>query len=368
MWKRAHVDAVDENCALSQVVAVLAAKAGRRAVVPQLAVCVAVPVRDEVDRLPATIRALVAQRAPLGHPEGSPWFEVVLLVNNCRDGSATAARQAIGQAQNVWLVEANLPASHAHVGWARRLAMDLAEQRLASSRSKRPVIATTDADTIVAPDWLAATLEEVEDGADVVGGALQLDRQELRALSPALRRRVRLDRLYRQLEVDLRRALANQGQPRYEHYHHSGASLAITRTTYLAAGRLPPVASGEDVALVRHARAQGATVRLSHRVRVRTSCRTEGRAAGGMAATLGRWAVEGASVSLVRGVAGILRGKGGSAALLREALASQSEHMPIEVAIAELRRCLAVLRSSARCPSFEQIKAPSRATALGQQL
>ena len=41
------------------------------------------------------------------------------------------------------------------------------------------LIASSDADTVVAPDWLARQLDAVAAGADAVGGWIELDEAEL---------------------------------------------------------------------------------------------------------------------------------------------------------------------------------------------
>ena len=51
------------------------------------------------------------------------------------------------------VVELDLPPDQAHVGYARRLAMDEACRRLLMVGRPRGVIATTDADTMVTSTW-----------------------------------------------------------------------------------------------------------------------------------------------------------------------------------------------------------------------
>jgi hypothetical protein len=80
----------------------------------------------------------------------------VLLLNNCTDDSfaaALASARALGLRGVV--VDLALPGADAHVGWARRFAMDIAAHRLAASQAPRPAILTTDADSLVAPERLA---------------------------------------------------------------------------------------------------------------------------------------------------------------------------------------------------------------------
>ena len=79
---------------------------------------VAIPVRDEEERLPACLRALARQRDRLGHPIPPTLVRVVVFANNCSDRSASLARKlGGGLSLDVRVVEAQLPPR----GRARRL-------------------------------------------------------------------------------------------------------------------------------------------------------------------------------------------------------------------------------------------------------
>ena len=52
--------------------------------------------------------------------------------------------------------------------------MDLAAGTLLASGRGRGLIASTDADSVVAPDWLRTQLDLVAGGADAIGGAIDL--------------------------------------------------------------------------------------------------------------------------------------------------------------------------------------------------
>jgi glycosyltransferase involved in cell wall biosynthesis len=53
---------------------------------------VAIPVRDEEERLPACLRALAQQRDRLGRPIPPRLVRVVIFANNCTDQSASVVR------------------------------------------------------------------------------------------------------------------------------------------------------------------------------------------------------------------------------------------------------------------------------------
>ncbi len=93
---------------------------------------VAIPARNEVDHLPACLKALADQRTPSGAYLSTPLFEVVVFANDCSDGTAERARALSPELPfSLQVVEGRLPAGAANAGEARRVAMDLA---LASTR------------------------------------------------------------------------------------------------------------------------------------------------------------------------------------------------------------------------------------------
>ena len=148
------------------------------------------------------------------------------------------------------VIEVELPSEHAHVGSARRLAMDEACRRLFAAGRPRGVIATTDADTIVSRTWLATTLQEVALGAEAVGGRILVIPEELRSLAPAVRARFLRNVGYWALVNEVAARIdPRPGDPWPCHEQFSGASLALTARGYRAVGGLPPLPSSEDMAL-----------------------------------------------------------------------------------------------------------------------
>jgi Glycosyl transferase family 2 len=248
---------------------------------------VAIPVKDEEERLPACLRALARQLDRSGQPIPPTLVRVVVFANNCTDQSASLGR-SLGEnwSLDIRVVEASLPPGAAHAGAARRAAMDLAETWLEEGGEMDGVILTTDADSQVAPSWIAENLAAFEAGAEAVLGRIDLD-GEGEFLPEALHRRGELEDGYERLLTELSWLLDPLEHNTWPHHATiSGASLGVSRTAYCRVGRLPRVALGEDRALVALLSRQDARIRYSPTIRVITSGRTEGRAPGGVADTL----------------------------------------------------------------------------------
>ncbi len=240
---------------------------------------VGIPVRNEADRIIACLQALAWQ-------DGARIDRVVLLLNNCTDGTANLVRAFQAEAQlHVDLHERILPPHEAHAGQARRLVMQLCAERAEAN----DVLLTTDADGQVTPDWGAQNVAALASGADVVCGRVELDPIEA-ALIPAIlheddARECAYDRLLDEIHAHLD---PDPADPLPRHTEASGASIALTAAVYRRCGGVPAIPLGEDRALIAALRAIGAGIRHAPDVRVIVSGRTEGRAVGGMADTIRR--------------------------------------------------------------------------------
>jgi hypothetical protein len=237
---------------------------------------VAIPVKDEVERIPLCLEAL-------GLQEGVDFAEiaVVLLLNNTTDGTADIVRQiAPLLPYRIEIHSVNLPKAYANAGWARKLAMDAAAALVAPDG----LILTTDADTLAHEDWIAANRREIEAGHDAVAGYVMADPMELMQLPPAILERGSLEWEYQQLAAELdARVDPEAHDPWPRHNQNCGASAALTAAAYRAIGGLPPRPVGEDRALFEMIRRIDGKIRHSLEVQVVTSARTDGRASGGLA-------------------------------------------------------------------------------------
>ena len=197
---------------------------------------IVVPAHNEEALIGACLAALAAQTVPV---------RVVVVLDDCTD--ATAA-----QCHGVETITVR----HRCVGAARRAGT---EAVLRGGDPATTWIATTDADTVVPPDWVARQL--ALDADLVLGTAVPDDCPMLPAWAA-------------------RHVLADG------HRHVHGANLGIRGDAYLRVGGWPALRTGEDVELVRRAAAAGLTVARTAAIPVRTSARTVGRAPHGFASYL----------------------------------------------------------------------------------
>ncbi len=133
---------------------------------PKLSV-VAIPVRDEAERIGGCLAALSRQSVPADH--------IVLLLNNCTDRTAEVVKELPKAHHQLHIIECNLDESLASAGVARAMAMKHAASLVDSLRKDEAVILTTDADAEVPENWVEANLRAIEQGADAVCGMAVID-------------------------------------------------------------------------------------------------------------------------------------------------------------------------------------------------
>ncbi|MES2889283.1 MAG: glycosyltransferase [Pseudomonadota bacterium] len=212
-------------------------------------IAVIVPAHDEADCIQACLASIqVAARCPLLRNEA---VRIVVALDACTDDTGLHAR-AMG-ATTVELQARN-------VGQARWLGAHVALQ--AGARW----LAFTDADTLVAPNWLSAQMALQ---CDAVCGTVQVDDWGAHSAQT----RARHDAAY--LDAD-------------GHGHIHGANLGVCALAYQDVGGFPALSSSEDVALVTALQQNGACVVFSAAPRVSTSARRAYRAPLGFGATLER--------------------------------------------------------------------------------
>ena len=243
---------------------------------PALRVSVVVPARDEQALVGSCLAALAKQEGITAEE-----YEVLLVLDDCTDATEERALEVVAEHPGLYLHLLEGPGRGA--GHARKVGMEEACARLLSLGHPDGLIASTDADTVVVPDWLSAQLEAANRGAKAIGGRIELrDDMALplgvsgwRAEQGRLRQRALLS------------SFGSAGEPmRTEHWQFSGASLALTAATYAEIGGLKPRAALEDEYLERTLERHGIPIERPLAVRVATSARLVGRAKRGLARDL----------------------------------------------------------------------------------
>lgn len=208
---------------------------------------VVVPAHDEEACLGECLDAL---RMAALHPAlRGEYVDIVVALDACSDRSADiAARYGV---RTLSLTRRNVGAARA-VG--AQAVLDAGARWLGF----------TDADSTVAPDWLASQLGLA---SEAVCGTVEV--REWGGYSDDLQQRYRT---------------AYHDMPGHRHIH--GANLGVASGAYLRAGGFQELCTGEDVALVRALEATGASIAWTNLPRVVTSARRQYRAPDGFGAHL----------------------------------------------------------------------------------
>lgn len=220
---------------------------------------VAIPAHDEEACLDACLHALL--RAACHPALAGEEVRVCVVLDACSDRSldVVVTHEALFEAAGCRLESREISARQ--VGAARAAGA----RRLLESGARW--LAFTDADTCVAPGWLAA---QIALDADVVCGSVGVEDWTAHGEQAAV----------------LCERFSGDYQDRDGHRHIHGANLGVSAEAYLAAGGFACVDCHEDVLLVRALESIGARFAWSAQPRVVTSARIDARARGGFGDTL----------------------------------------------------------------------------------
>jgi glycosyltransferase involved in cell wall biosynthesis len=223
---------------------------------------VIVPARDEQANIEACLESVL--RAVDETALGAAAVQVVVVADSCVDGTASVARRSLGSRGSV--VEVDV----ACAGRARQAGLEAVRARFAVA-PQEVWVATTDADTLVGPDWLTRQLELAAAGADGVAGMVAIE--SWAGWEPHVR-------------ATYDSIVSSQIYPDGSHGHVYGANLGVRLSALLAIGGFPR-APGEDAAVWAALRNSGLATVSPVDLVVQTSGRRVARAAGGLSELLG---------------------------------------------------------------------------------
>ncbi len=221
-------------------------------------VLIVIPAHNEQRRISRALAAVSVARSALPFSISS---SVVVAADSCTDNTWAAARRMMGASDLV------LETRHRSAGRARRTATAAGLEKI-SFVSQRVWIANTDADSVVAPDWLTMQVRLANEGARAVAGVVSLAADEC---DPDLFHR-------------FQRAYLIHHDGTHPHVH--GTNLGVRADAYFSVGGWPRIKTGEDQTLWRRLRAAGHPTVSTSSLVVQTSARLRGRAPDGFAKDL----------------------------------------------------------------------------------
>ena len=236
---------------------------------------IAIPACNEEEYIARAIAS-----AELSARASSARCAFVIVVNNSDDRTFDICRSAIdAHGCDALAIDCQFGREIANIGHVRRFALDVA-----GSIAGAQCLLSTDADGRVSKNWVSratSALRKVE----MVCGDVAADKDDLSKLPASVqtcgiveaRLKEALNDVWFLVTGPSLRGFTNMG---------SGANMAFRVRSYIDAGRLPPVASGEDRALHAIFEQQGRTIRHDPGMKVVVSGRTSSAVENGMAACL----------------------------------------------------------------------------------
>jgi cellulose synthase/poly-beta-1,6-N-acetylglucosamine synthase-like glycosyltransferase len=246
-------------------------------------VAVVVPAHNEEELIGACVAAIGRAAA---HPDlAGVAVHLVLVLDDCHDETVLRAEEALAAPELLApertggaLTASVVAVSVRNVGRARAFGVTQVFFRFGTIDPEAVWLTTTDADSVVPPDWLAHHLDLRRQGADACAGTVEVDNWDEHPESA----RERFDALYRP-----------EGQLEFGHPHVHGTNLGVSMAAYLEVGGFSPLVTAEDHALWEALAAAGRQLVATPKAPVTTSGRRHGRSPAGFADTLVRLGSEG---------------------------------------------------------------------------
>lgn len=225
---------------------------------------IVVPARNESDLIDLCVTSLLTAIRGVGD-DVDAW--IVVVADGCHDDTATIATRRLEGRGEICVTDGRA------VGAARRAGAEAVLEHF--TRVGTPLMSiwlmSTDADTTVPADWIAAHLRAASAGARGVAGTVTV---------------ASFDEHPPHVADLYRRQYTVRADGRHAHLH--GANLGVRADAYLEAGGWRPLATAEDRDLWDRLRRTGHPLISSIEVAVTTSGRRTGRAPDGFADFLHR--------------------------------------------------------------------------------
>ncbi|MDQ6782355.1 MAG: glycosyltransferase family 2 protein [Actinomycetota bacterium] len=216
---------------------------------------IVVPAKNEANLIVDCLTALAVAALRVAMP-----VTASIVVDDCTDTTPElVAGASIALELDLHLLEIRAGS----VGEARRVGMAEMVARLGVTGTW---LATTDADSMVPPHWLARQLAHARGGATVVAGTVEVADWSSRS-------------------AGVRRS-AEEAYEGTNRRHVHGANLGLHAESYLGVGGFQALERNEDVALVAALARAGELIAWAEDLAVTTSSRRLARAPGGFAAYL----------------------------------------------------------------------------------
>ncbi len=249
-----------------------------------LQIVITVPAHNEEADIAICIASLYHQISWGQNCIDNDLYEVIVMCHFCTDRTFEICKslQFHYPKLNLHILDVNEPDVN-NVGAARRVLMDIAQSRIPPNG----YIATTDADSVVHPHWIANLIGYVGSIYGLICGRIIVNMDNIDGIA---KRTLECKKEYDNLLAQLRDYLTPDNidiAPR--HRDNSGPNLAVRVDVYRHIGGIKPLGFCEDVAFYDAIIYSGFEVRHCSQTIVFTSSREDPRAPWGFGAEIKSW-------------------------------------------------------------------------------